>query len=178
METIRQPFSPSPPLYSCQRLHSLRKLAAGAFGKQMYVYYLLLLVLSNYVRVSSSFIVFLKYNMPNNPNTYLVPSHTCLGYVWVGILSLIVALLLYTPWRLSRDNYDAWQRPEANWNTCRSKSIHRWLAYAPLYLRFIDMLVDILSLKEVLSKIYFKAMFGIEHEHQMTFPASNITQPT
>ena len=48
-------------------------------------------------------------NKKNNPNTYLVPSHTCLGYVWVGILSLIVALLLYTPWRLSRDNYDAWQ---------------------------------------------------------------------
>ena len=107
-----------------------------------------------YVRVS-----LYSWNMPNNPNTYH-PSHTCLGYVWVGILSLIVALLLYTPWRLSRDNYDAWQWPEANWNIslgylpCRSKSIHRWLAYAPLSLRFIDMLTDIRSLKEVLSKIY------------------------
>lgn len=28
------------------------------------------------------------------------------SYVWVGILSLIMGLLLYTPWRLSRDNYD------------------------------------------------------------------------
>ena len=36
------------------------------------------------------------------------------SYVWVGILSLIVALLLYTPWRLSRDNYDVSLREGAD----------------------------------------------------------------
>ncbi|CAJ1331256.1 unnamed protein product [Effrenium voratum] len=35
------------------------------------------------------------------------------SYVWVAILSLIIGLLLYVPWKFSRDNYDGLLREEA-----------------------------------------------------------------
>ena len=41
--------------------------------------------------------------------TYIYTREICLddpfrGYVWVALLSLLIAMLMYVPWRLSKDN--------------------------------------------------------------------------
>lgn len=36
------------------------------------------------------------------------------SYVWVALLSLLIAMLMYVPWRLSKDNYDSADSPPSD----------------------------------------------------------------
>ena len=56
-----------------------------------------------------TFIHIYIYRYITNNKREDLPRLSLWGYVWVALLSLLIAMLMYVPWRLSKDNYVPWR---------------------------------------------------------------------